>query len=101
MKEVINVDNRQDIERLAKVEGKLESIEQLMMRVYDKLEQAHSDYVTKADLDEKLKSRDEKIDELRKSNKWLFRTVLGGFILGFISLLFFYIEYLIQGGITP
>lgn len=48
------------------------------------------------DFDAKLGIQKEIFNELKNSIVWLQRTVLGGFIIGIIGVIFFVIEYLIQ-----
>lgn len=50
----------------------------------------------KKDYDEKLKAHKEVFNELKNNIVWLQRAVLGGFIGGFIGLIFFAFQWFVQ-----
>lgn len=82
--------------KVARMEEKVENIEATVVRIERALISTQQTFVTH----QEMKFRDREIQELKNNQTWLWRTVVGAVILGFIGLLFLAAEVFVKGGLT-
>lgn len=81
--------------KVARMEQKIENIENTVVRIEKSLTSARDSFVTHKE----MKFRDEEIQDLKRNQTWLWRTVVGAVLLGFIGFLFIIAEaYVMKGG---
>ncbi|KZE79655.1 hypothetical protein [Paenibacillus elgii] len=71
----MNANPYKDGERLTKVETRLENIEVAVTRMEEKLDKWHGNYISRVEMNELLRSRDERIERIeqeRLANKQLY-----------------------------
>lgn len=78
---------QRDLERLAVLENQTGNIEKLVIRLDTKLDTYVSNHVTKVEMADALRYRDNEIKELKDDRIWLRRQVIGSIITGAISLI--------------
>lgn len=67
-------------------------IKQIIARLEEKLESYHNIREKAQDADNLSQRNKERIENLEENQTWLWRTVVGGIILGAIGLLFFVVQ---------
>ncbi|KEQ23604.1 nucleotide exchange factor GrpE [Paenibacillus tyrfis] len=71
----MNANPYKDGERLMKVETRLENIEDAVTRMEEKLDKWHGNYISRVEMNELLRARDERIERIeqeRLANKQLY-----------------------------
>lgn len=67
-------------------------IKQIKARLEEKLESYHNIREKAHDADNLSQRNKERIEDLEENQTWLWRTVVGGIVLGAIGLLFFVVQ---------
>lgn len=76
---------REVLDRLTKIEVKLDSYDKIKDQVYDNQR-------NNIKLNEKIEQQQQQINELRETNKWLSRAIAGACIAGIIGIVFVLIK---------
>lgn len=76
---------REVLDRLTKIEVKLDSYDKIKDQVYDN----QRDNIK---MNEKIEQQQQQIDDLRGTNKWLSRAIAGACITGLIGIVFLFIK---------
>lgn len=74
-----NAFEREVLDRLTKIEVKLDSYDKIKDQVYDNQRDSIK-------MNEKIEQQQQQIDELRETNKWLSRAIAGACITAIIGL---------------
>lgn len=91
MREAENQLQQKDIDYLAKEVAELKATMNTgFALVYTKLDMFYENYVKRTDLDLILKSRDEKVEDLRSNQKWVVRAVIGIVITAIMGTIILY-----------
>lgn len=76
-------------ERLASLESEVRFIKDLLIGMNNKLDNYSTIYMPRTEINEKFNARDERLSKVEETQTWMWRTILGGAIVGAIGLVFF------------